>query len=106
MINSTVEMLLNKIMIDNITNDINFDLFYSQCNPTYCSYSYAHRFDAWFIITTNIGIFGGLSFVLKMIAPFIATVILKWKNRNTSKNSMPHVNVPQPRRCKLQFTFS
>ncbi len=62
--NSTVEMILNQIMIDEITSDIQFDLFYSQCNPAYCSYSYTHRFDALFIITTIIGIFGGLSFVL------------------------------------------
>jgi hypothetical protein len=105
MINSTVEMLLNEIMIDEITNDIRFDLFYSQCNPTYCSYSYAHRFDALFIITTIIGIFGGLSFALRLIAPFITAIILRWKNRGISTNNGSDGAVVRQRKRKLDFSF-
>ena len=88
-INSTVEMLLNEIMIDEMTTDIQFNLFYSQCNPVYCSYSYAHRLDVLFMVTTILSIFGGLSFALRLIAPFIATIVLWWKNRNTATNNVP-----------------
>jgi hypothetical protein len=101
--NSTVEMLLDEIMIDEITNDIRFDLFYSQCNPAYCSYSYTHRFDALFIVTTIIGIFGGLSFVLRLIAPFIAAMTLRWRNRGISTNNLSDEKRSQQRKCKLHF---
>ena len=99
-INSTVETLLNRIMIDDIVTDVRFDLFYSQCNPSYCFYSYAHRFDVLFIATTIIGIFGGISFVLRITAPLFAALILRWKNRHMRQNDTPHPAALQRRRCK------
>ncbi|CAF1660606.1 unnamed protein product, partial [Adineta ricciae] len=51
------------------------------CQPMYCAYSYAHRFDVLFVFTTFFGIFGGLSFILKQNAPFLALIILRRKNR-------------------------
>lgn len=69
--NSTVQELLNELMIDNLSIEITFDSLYAQCNPSYCSYSYSHRFDILYIITTITGIFGGFSSILYLIAPFI-----------------------------------
>ncbi|CAF1463847.1 unnamed protein product [Rotaria sordida] len=91
MVNSTVQMLLDKIMIDEMISDIRFDLYYSQCNPAYCSYSYTRRLDVLFIITTIIGIFGGLSFALRFISPFIAAIVLRWKNRRVFEDNVEHV---------------
>ena len=100
--NSTIQTLLNELMIDEVLSDIRFDLFYSQCNPAYCSYSYTRRFHVLFVVSTIIGIFGGLSFVLRVIAPLVVAVILRWKNQRSSKNSMLHIGIPQQSRCKLQ----
>ena len=98
-INSTIQMLFDKMMLDEMTNEIDFVLYYSQCNPTYCSYSYAHRFDLLFIATTTIGIFSGLSSILKLLAPFIAKAILRWKNRHLETDNIVQViHVPQNRR--------
>lgn len=97
---STIQTLLNRIMIDEITNDVQFDSFYSQCIPSYCFYSYAHRFDVLFVATTIIGIFGGVSFVLRIVAKLLAVLILRWKSRHTSKNDMPHVVAPRQRKGK------
>ncbi|CAF1187523.1 unnamed protein product [Rotaria sordida] len=98
---STLQMLLNELMIDEITSMIRFDLFYSQCHPAYCSYSYTSRFNVIFIVTTIAGIFGGLSFVLRLIAPFIASVILRRKNRVLSHNSALDTMPSQQNRRKL-----
>ena len=78
---STVQMLVDEMMIEEVTHDIRFDLFFAQCNPAYCTYSYTHRFDAVFVITTIIGLFGAESFVLKLLAGLIATRVLQWSNR-------------------------
>lgn len=104
MTNSTVEMLLNELMIDEVLSDIRFDLFYSQCNPAYCSYSYTRRFHVLSVVSTVIGIFGGLSFVLQMIAPLIIAVVFRWKSRCESKNNTSHIEIPLQSRCKLQFS--
>ena len=100
-INSTVEMILNRIMIDEITSDVRFDLFYSQCNPSYCFYSYAHRFDVLFVATTIIGIFGGVSFVLRILARLLAAIILRCRNRRIAKDPVPRVTTTRQRKCKL-----
>ncbi|CAF0899801.1 unnamed protein product [Adineta ricciae] len=80
-------MLFNEIIIDEIRSTIRFDLFYSQCYPTYCAYSYLHRFHIIFIITTLFGILGDLSFILKFLVRFIVAMILRWKHKNTSNNT-------------------
>jgi hypothetical protein len=100
-IHSTIQMLSDKMMIDEITSNTRFDLYYYQCNPAYCSYSYTRRFDVLFIFTTIIGIFGGLSFVIRLIAPFIAAAILRRKNRAVPPVNLPHVMSLRQNRCKL-----
>ena len=78
---STMQMLVDEMMIEEITQDIRFDLFFTQCNPVYCTYSYTRRFHIVFIVTTIIGLFGAVSFVLKLLAGPIATQLVKWHNR-------------------------
>ncbi|CAF1585945.1 unnamed protein product [Adineta ricciae] len=85
---STIETLLNELMIDEMSSTVRFDLFYDQCQPIYCAYSYAHRFDVLFVFTTFFGIFGGLSFILKQSAPFLALIILRRKNRVAPDNAL------------------
>ncbi|UJR06625.1 hypothetical protein I4U23_010909 [Adineta vaga] len=79
-LNSTIKMLLNELMIEELIINTYFDLYYSQCNPKHCSYSYTRRFHIIFVFTTIIGVFGGLSFGTKLLAPLIAVIILRRKN--------------------------
>ncbi|CAF2844404.1 unnamed protein product [Rotaria sp. Silwood2] len=87
-INMTVEMLLNELMIDEVISKITFDSFYQQCSPAHCSYSYNQRFSPLYIVTTMIGVFGILSFVLRLIIPRILSVILRWPQRNLTSADM------------------
>lgn len=103
LMNTSIQMLLNELMIDEIITEIRFDMFYSECNPSYCSYSFAHHFDALFIITTIIAIFGGLSFVIRLIAPFIATMILRWKSRGALNDNAPSTTANGHNKCKLKL---
>jgi hypothetical protein len=104
-IHSTVQTLLNEIMIDETISDIRFDSYYSQCNPAFCSYSYTHRFDILFIFTTIIGIAGVLSLTIRLIAPLIVAAILRSKNRVLPIENEPHVISPQQNRRKSEFIF-
>ena len=104
-IKSTVEMLLKQIMIDEVISNVRFDLYYSECNPTYCFYSYTHRFDVLFIVTTIIGIYGSVSLVLQIVAPLVAAVILRWKKKHKATNNQLHVATPQRRKCEFYLAF-
>ena len=48
-VNSTIRMLFDEIMTDEFIPDIHLELYYSECNPTYCVYSYVRRFDFLFV---------------------------------------------------------
>jgi hypothetical protein len=85
-INSTIQTIIAELMLDTLTTRIRFDRFYEQCRPSFCSYSYDRRFSAIFIITTLIGIFGGVSFVLRLLAPFIANAIFQRRQQTHSSN--------------------
>ncbi|CAF1003549.1 unnamed protein product [Rotaria sp. Silwood1] len=86
--NSTVQTLLDNSMIDQWYTEIKFNLFYSECDPTYCTYSYMHRFSILFIITTTVGAFGTLSLILRLIAPFIAQAFIRWTTRISEKDNI------------------
>jgi len=85
-LNSTIQMLFNEIMLDELIDDIRYDEYYSQCNPSYCSYSYTRRFDVLFVITTIIGLAGTLSMIIHTIASYVASAYLRWKTRRTPSN--------------------
>ena len=71
-INATIEDLLNRFFMDELSIEVDFTVYYQQCQPVYCSYNYRRRFDYGYTVTTIIGIFGGLSVVLRLLCPHIA----------------------------------
>ncbi|CAF1200007.1 unnamed protein product [Adineta ricciae] len=86
-LNSSIQSLLERLMIDDLTIEIHFDLFYDQCKPTFCSYSYSHRFDVMFVIATLISSFGALSLILPYVAQLIAIIILYFKEKKTKRTN-------------------
>ncbi|CAF1392182.1 unnamed protein product [Adineta steineri] len=78
---STVQSIFNKSMIDETITEIRFDKYFLECNCPFCSYSYTRRFDMFFIFTAVTGSIGILSFIIRHIASFVATKILRRKNR-------------------------
>lgn len=98
--NATLQMLINEAMVDSWTNEILFDSFYTQCNPTYCSYSYTKRFSIIFILSTLMGIYSGASFILRILAPVIEKLIFRRRLQKSSSNalSMTDVTIRQPAR--------
>ncbi|CAF1458347.1 unnamed protein product [Adineta steineri] len=78
---STVKSIFNKLMIDETITEIRFDKYFSECNCRFCSYSYRRRFDIFFVFTAVAGSIGMLPFIVRHIASFVATKILRRKNR-------------------------
>ena len=82
--NATVLSLLSRLMIDQLEMEISIAQFFAQCKPLYCSYTQTKVFDILFIVTAIIGIFGGLSFFLKQLAPYITAIILYRSSRRSA----------------------
>ena len=61
-----------------------YEGYYNQCRPAQCTYTYETRNDAIHIVTTLIGIVGGLVSVLRFIVPRVI-IFLRRKKREQER---------------------
>ena len=83
--NATIESILNELMVEEWNSSSMYDKYYNECQPKQCSYTRTTKNSAIYIVTTVIGLIGGLITVLKLVVPrlveFIMFGIKKWKRR-------------------------
>ncbi|CAF4318632.1 unnamed protein product [Adineta steineri] len=75
--NETMENIVNRLMVDIWSSNISFALYYNQCAPLSCTVQYEDRDNLFLIITSIVGIFGGLSLGLKLVITIILQSIDK-----------------------------
>ncbi|CAF1042285.1 unnamed protein product [Adineta steineri] len=76
LINSTIADILGKLMVEEWKNSSMYENYYSECQPSYCSYTVTTKNSAIYIITTLIGLVGGLITVLKLMVPYLVKFIM------------------------------
>jgi hypothetical protein len=86
--NSTIEDLLDQLMVEEWNSSSIYNNYYNECQPKQCSYTRTAKNSAVYIVTTLIGLIGGLITVLKFAVPslveFIMFCIKKWKDRRVT----------------------
>lgn len=75
--NTTIDTLINELMIEQLTLDTIFSNYYAQCRPNYCVYSYSTRFDFVYLFTFLISTIVGVYSILKTTMPYLVTYFLK-----------------------------
>ncbi|CAF3330574.1 unnamed protein product [Rotaria sp. Silwood2] len=73
--NETIELIINRLMIDSWNLIISFSSYFNTCSPLTCTYEYIDRNNLFFTITTILGIFAGLSLGLKLLILIILRFI-------------------------------
>ncbi|CAF2838794.1 unnamed protein product [Rotaria sp. Silwood2] len=82
-INSTLDEIINQVMVEQWSNSTSHEAYYDQCNPAVCTYSYVGKNGLITIITTIIEVIGGLSVILKLIVPKVIKLIRSPRQNNT-----------------------
>ncbi|CAF1483932.1 unnamed protein product [Adineta steineri] len=77
--NSTMQELVDELMVEEWNSSTIYDGYYNECQPSKCSYSYQTKNDAIYIITTLIGLVGGLITVLKLTVPRLIKMMRRKK---------------------------
>jgi hypothetical protein len=67
--NSTVFDILSTLGIEDWNANINYSLYYNNCNPINCIYTITKKFNIPTVITTVVGLIGGLSVILRIVLP-------------------------------------
>ena len=73
--NMLVQDMINEMMIETWNENIDYSQYYEQCAPKLCTYFFTSRNNALYVLTTIIGLFGGLSVALRIIVPLIVNWI-------------------------------
>ncbi|CAF1025688.1 unnamed protein product [Adineta steineri] len=74
--NSTIGDILDQLMVEEWINSSIYENYYNECKPSHCSYTVTTKNSAIYIITTLIGLVGGLITVLKLMVPYLVKFIM------------------------------
>lgn len=76
---TTIGKLIDEFFVETWQNSSNYSNYYSSCSPSSCEYSYAARNSFLYILTTLLGLYGGLTVGLKFIVWHSLNIY--WKTR-------------------------
>ena len=85
-VNSTIQQILENLMIETWDVAKRYENYYSECQPIECTYSYQGRYGIVYIITVLSGLVGGLITVLKFAVPIVVKLIRRKRQRPIVNN--------------------
>ncbi|CAF4486514.1 unnamed protein product, partial [Didymodactylos carnosus] len=77
--NTTVQDIVNQLMIEQWNPLVSYDSSYQQCHPQQCQYTYSENFDYIYTITIILILIVGLTTVLSLIIPIAVNLIRRKK---------------------------
>jgi hypothetical protein len=77
-INSTIEELLNNLMVEQWNSSLIYDSYYNECQPAQCTYTHQAKNDIIYIVTTLVGLLGGLITVLNLVVPRLVKLFVRY----------------------------
>ncbi|CAF3979496.1 unnamed protein product [Adineta steineri] len=93
LMNMTVMNLINDLFVEKWPAIMNYSSYFDQCSPMICSYTYIQQLDSFYTLTYLLGLYGGLTIVLKWISPKIVYFINKiYQRRKKTTNSIKPIS--------------
>ncbi|CAF4237020.1 unnamed protein product, partial [Adineta steineri] len=89
---NTFDQLLETSFVSRWSPYLNYSAYYAQCQSQVCTYTTAQRSSFLYILTSLLGLYGGLSVVLRLLVPYMVNFIYRCVNRtpplvNTDNNN-------------------
>ncbi|CAF1043691.1 unnamed protein product [Adineta steineri] len=77
LMNMTVINLINDLFIEKWSTIMNYSSYFNRCSPMICSYTYIQQLNTFYTLIYLLGLYGGLTIILKWISPKIFYFINK-----------------------------
>jgi hypothetical protein len=74
-VSSTVDQLLSKAMTEQWNENVSHSTYFAQCKVSSCTYLLTSKWNIVYIVTTLLGLIGGLTKVLRLLIPRIVKLI-------------------------------
>ena len=88
--NSTIQKMINYLMVEKWNLSITYENYYNQCQPMMCTYTVVTGNDALNMVTTMLGLVGGLITILKLCVPLLVKMSLSLKRLMQGTNGKLH----------------
>ncbi|CAF0764694.1 unnamed protein product [Adineta steineri] len=83
--NGTVNSIVQEMFVEMCSSNVSYNQFFEECKPDYCSVTILEPGSFIIVITTILGLYGGLTTFLKLVVPFLVfstyKLIRKYKQR-------------------------
>lgn len=73
--NTLLGLFMEELMVDQWNVKIEYEKYYNQCHPLQCSYTFTTRGGILYVVSTIIGILGGLIIILKIVVETVVKLI-------------------------------
>ncbi|CAF3889333.1 unnamed protein product [Adineta steineri] len=81
----TVNSIVQQMFVETCSSNVSFNQFFEECKPDYCSVTLLETDSFIIVITTILGLYGGLTTFLKLVVPFLVfstyKLVRKYKQR-------------------------
>ncbi|CAF1630804.1 unnamed protein product [Adineta ricciae] len=91
--NDKVSLIFDNLMVEQWITMKNFSNYYIACEPLQCTYTFTQRNEFIYVITLLIGLYGGLTVVLRILAPFIIKlghIVYTYFTKRSDPQPRPH----------------
>ena len=89
---TTIETILDQLFVSHWFENISFDLYFNECDPKSCQYSYVMEYNPVHVATILIALFGGLTGRLHLLVSFIALIVYKFIDRRKHETQVGPVS--------------
>ena len=104
---STVGEMLEKLMVEEWQWTMLYDKYFEACHPSECRYTVTTRNDAIYIVTTVIGLIGGLVTALKLIIPRMVSLIRRKREERIQRTgNRQDIHQPSVRHIEVFTGFA
>lgn len=80
----SIETLLEDLFVEMLTKTLSYSSYFEQCRPESCSIDINDRASFLYIITSLLGLYGGLSIALFFATPYFVTWIIDLSQRRAN----------------------
>jgi hypothetical protein len=91
-VNSTIQKLVDNLMIELWNVSTIYERYYTECQPTQCTYTLQRRNDVIYIFTILFEIAGGLTTALELIMPRLVKIIMYCIRKRTIR-VVPQISI-------------
>ncbi|CAF1065691.1 unnamed protein product [Adineta steineri] len=93
LMNMTVMNLINDLFVEKWSSTLNYSSYFYKCSPMICSYTYIQQLNSFYTLTYFLGLYGGLTIVLKWISPKIVYLVNKtYQRQKKTTNSIKPIS--------------